>query len=87
MFTWAILRDVNIYSIENSNSFNFVVCGETESTWFVCLYLAYCTSPGWNMISVEKSVEYELAGEREVLGENLPQYHFIHHKSHMTFLG
>jgi hypothetical protein len=32
------------------------------------------------MISVEQSVEWELAGKTEVLGENLPQCHFVHHK-------
>jgi hypothetical protein len=30
------------------------------------------------LMSVEQSVEGELAGETEVLGENLPQYHFVH---------
>jgi hypothetical protein len=39
------------------------------------------------MMIVEQFVECELAGETEVLGENLPQYHFVHHKSHMTFPG
>jgi hypothetical protein len=33
---------------------------------------------------VEKLVEWRLAGETEVLGENPSQRHFVHHKSHMT---
>jgi hypothetical protein len=33
---------------------------------------------------VEQLVECELAGETEVLGENLSQCHTVHHKSHMT---
>jgi hypothetical protein len=38
--------------------------------------LAYCTSPRWQMrVIVEQLVELKLAGETEVLGENLPQRH------------
>jgi hypothetical protein len=36
---------------------------------------------------VEPSVECKLAGETEVLGENLSQYNFVHRKSHMTSPG
>jgi hypothetical protein len=36
------------------------------------------------MMNVEQSVESELAGETEVLGEDLPQRIFVHYKSHMT---
>jgi hypothetical protein len=35
------------------------------------------------MMSVEQSVERELAGVIEVLGENLPQRNFINYKPHM----
>jgi hypothetical protein len=35
------------------------------------------------MMNVERSVEW-MAGETEVLGENLPQCRFVNHKSHMT---
>jgi hypothetical protein len=46
--------------------------------------LAYCTSPGWwMMMSMKQSVEW-LAVETEVLGENLSQCRFVHHKSHVT---
>jgi hypothetical protein len=34
-------------------------------------------------MSVEQSVEF-LARETEVLGEDVPQCGFVHHKSHMT---
>jgi hypothetical protein len=37
------------------------------------------------MMSVECPVEWKLAGETEVLGDNLPQCHFIHHKFHKTW--
>jgi hypothetical protein len=36
---------------------------------------------------VEQLVEWRLAGETEVLGENVPQCYFVHHKSHMTWPG
>jgi hypothetical protein len=35
-------------------------------------------------MSVEQLVEEQLAGESEVLEENLTQGYFIHHKSHMA---
>jgi hypothetical protein len=40
-----------------------------------------CT--GWFMM-MENLVEWRLAGETELLGENPPLSHFVHHKSHLT---
>jgi hypothetical protein len=32
---------------------------------------------------IDNTVEWRLAGETEVLGENVPQRHFVLHKSHL----
>jgi hypothetical protein len=39
------------------------------------------------IMMLENLVEWRVAGETEVLGENLPQRHFDHHKSHLTRTG
>jgi hypothetical protein len=65
--------------------FSFFGWGKTESIWYVGHWLVYCTRPGWEKMSVEQLVEWELAGETEVPGENQSQCHFIHHKSHTTW--
>jgi hypothetical protein len=39
------------------------------------------------IMTIENLVEWWLLGETEVLGENLSQCHFVHHKSHMTCSG
>jgi hypothetical protein len=36
------------------------------------------------IVMMENLVEKRLAGEAEVLGENLSQRHFVQHKSHLT---
>jgi hypothetical protein len=35
------------------------------------------------MMIVEQLVEWRLVGETQVLGENMLQLHFDHHKSHI----
>jgi hypothetical protein len=36
------------------------------------------------MMNVKKLVECKLAGETEIIEENLPQSRFVYSKSHMT---
>jgi hypothetical protein len=36
------------------------------------------------IMMMENLVEWRLAGVTEVLRENLPQRHFVHHKSNLT---
>jgi hypothetical protein len=35
------------------------------------------------IVMMENLVEWRLAGETEAPGENVPQRHFVHHKSHL----
>jgi hypothetical protein len=36
------------------------------------------------IVRMDNLVEWRLTSETEVLGENLPQSQFVHHKSHLT---
>jgi hypothetical protein len=58
--------------------------------WFfylVCEAIGTAATPGLlcqPRVIVKMIVEKQMAGEIEVLGENLPQRHFVHHIFHMT---
>jgi hypothetical protein len=54
--------------------------GETESTIWPIV-----PTPGDRWCGTVSGMR--MTGETEVLGENLPQCHFVHHKSHMTWPG
>jgi hypothetical protein len=68
----------------------FFTCGEVRQSPVSTSAITgptYYISPGLMMmimLIVERLVEWELARETEVLGQNLSQCPFVHHISHMT---
>jgi hypothetical protein len=71
----------------SSYVFFFLICivgsgVQTGSTRHVGHSLAYLYLPRV-IVRMENLVEW-MAGETEILGENLPRRHFAHHKSHLT---
>jgi hypothetical protein len=78
-----IIIYVNI--ILQSIFFNSLVGGwsPTGSTRHGGHWLAYCSLPRVIMM-MENLVEWRLAVKTELIGENPPQRHFVHHKSHLT---
>jgi hypothetical protein len=61
-----------------------IISGERLSPLRTAATTGLLYQPQMMMVIVEKLVEWRLAGETEVIGENLPQRHFVHPKSHMT---
>jgi hypothetical protein len=53
----------------------------------VTIYPIVPAPEDYMIVSVEQSVQWEMAGETKVLGGNVPQCHFVHHNSHMTWPG
>jgi hypothetical protein len=79
----SIERNVNLSLWFNVNFFNWY-SGGVESNWFHSTLrppIGLLCQPRVIMM-IEKWVEW-LAGETEVLAENLPQCRFVHHKSDM----
>jgi hypothetical protein len=80
-----IISQREVYRVASRSIYFFILSGVRLNLLVLRPLLAYCTSPRWYvMVIVKILVEWRLTGETEVLGENLPQRHFVRQKSHMT---
>jgi hypothetical protein len=76
-------KNVSMPLRKNQSGFMFLSCSVQLSFYLVCEAIGTAATPGLfcqprvivKMI-MEKQMECRLAGETEVLGENLPQRHF-----------
>jgi hypothetical protein len=67
------------YSLLSDFRYAFILAGRLRALSAFVLYIV-------GLIDVEQLVEWELAGETEVPGENTPLVCFVNHKIYMTWL-
>jgi hypothetical protein len=88
MYIMYIMKSTYTSKMLRNFVFNYIklnwYSGGVESNWIhsaLWPLIGLLCQP-WVIMMMEKLMEW-LAEETEVLGENLPQCHFVHHKQHM----